>query len=126
MLYLFIRGLYGLYTLQIKNYKTSRDLDNLKYYQLSANSSTKRILKLYDIMKKQTILVCIAGTISISFWTSCVICNIIKFDGSDLTEELMCWIITIECICICLMFNYTNSYWKCCMKYGCCCICYRN
>ena len=96
LLYMFIKGLYSLFKQQVISYvyeiedqgsssyvsmdememdllSKSRTILNNSSEHRGSNLDVKRIKRLYNIMKKQTILVCIALGMSMVFWVSCII-----------------------------------------------------
>eukprot|EP01084_Bolivina_argentea_P265686 450449_1 len=77
-----------------------------------------RVISLKNIIKKQTILVCIALISSIIYWV------LSMFYPSMSLQS--CWDIIINASCIWLMFACTNPIWNFLSRYCCCHICYRD
>lgn len=74
---------------------------------------SQSLIKLYRLMKKQTLLVLLATMSTLIFWS---LANIMYFYGSFL--QVFVYIdISINCLCLWLMFAWNNHYYK---KY---CIC---
>ena len=80
--------------------------------------SAKRVIQMYNVMKKQTILTCIAiVSTSIYFiWTA------ITQDASWETG----WDLSINLICSWLMLSSSSMYWDWCKNKGLCRCCYFN
>ena len=106
------------------NQSMSRSIELvLDQYSRSNNSrhvkdSVKRIMDLYGLIKKQTILVVIAIVSSLSFSAATAIDhNLVVHFG---------WDLLIKGICVWLMLKVSDKYWNCCVKYGLCRCCYCN
>ena len=82
------------------------------------DNSVKQVIKMYNIMKKQTILICIAiVSTSIYFiWTGI----------SPLASWLLGWDFSINMICAWLMLSSSSLYWNWCRSKGLCKCCYLN
>ena len=75
-----------------------------------------RIMRLHNLMKKQTILVFIAIVSSITSWIAVGI-------DADIVQE-MGWDNAVNLICVWLMLDTSKGYWNICRKYGICFCCY--
>merc|ERR1712154_695250 len=80
--------------------------------------SIMRIIKIKNIMKKQTILVCIALMSSIIYWLVSIWYSPISIQSG--------WDIIINSLCIWLMFGSAENVWNWISRYICCHICYRD
>ena len=78
-----------------------------------------RIVELYHVMKKHTILICIAilSTWAYQLYLAIDIMNALRQFPYDAC---------INAICVWLILASSQKYWKCCTKYGCCICCYKN
>ena len=142
LLYMFIRGLWVLNKQMIKQFakdhvmeksitisQVSLDVDMVldKYSEQNCTSpkkesttictSAEQIVQLHILIKKTTILVCVA-MISAIVYHVCVVVDTfaIQLFGID---------VVINVLCVWLMCNSSLRYWKCCKKYGLYQICYR-
>ena len=77
----------------------------------------QRIMALHNLIKKQTILVCIAITGTITYF----ICTGIYFDFALESG----WDVLVNSICVWMMLDTSKVYWNACRKYGICSCCYR-
>ena len=77
----------------------------------------ERIVKLHNLIKKQTILV-----------VTVIITDITLGIASTMKPELTNlngWNIMVNAICVWLMIDTSKRYWNVCRRYGLCLICYR-
>ena len=74
------------------------------------------IFKLHDLIKKQSILVCIAILSSVTVWSLVAVVNYFFW--------WLVWDVSINTICVWLMLKSSRKYWICCGKYGVCACCY--
>ena len=142
LLYMFNRGLWLLNKEMLKGYMnehhahsnmpeshpmpihdiSSSTVESLKItvheYKSSGDSedAVKRIIMLYNLMKKQTILVCIAVLSTTLFLI------LSGFDGAFIYE--IGWDIVVNTICVWMMLSTSKRYWHCCKDHGCCKCCY--
>ena len=81
------------------------------------DASVVRIIRLYNLMKKQTILVCIpvVSMILLGIWTGIDSAAIYEFG----------WVLIINMICLWMMLSTSKRYWNLCKDYGCCVCCYQ-
>ena len=96
----------------LEQYKSQSDLK-----KASSNGSVKRIVKLHNLMKKQTILTVIANGSTILCWIFVVV--------QPLTLYVTAYDFMLNAICMWLTMPSSNKYWLCCTKYGLCYCCYR-
>ena len=80
------------------------------------DESLKRIIELYNLMKKQTILVCIAviSTTLLGFGAAMDLEAVKEFG----------WDFGLNVICVWMMLSTSKRYWNCCRDYGLCKCCY--
>ena len=76
----------------------------------------QRILSLHNLIKKQTILVCIATVSTILLWIGAAIYGAILLQGG--------WDTIVNSVCVWMMLDTSKRYWKICKKYGLCWCCY--
>ena len=77
----------------------------------------QRIVTLHNLIKKQTILVCVATGSTCCIWLGAL------FYG-DFTYENG-WDNCVNAICVWMMLDTSKKYWRICQKYGLCYWCYR-
>ena len=75
----------------------------------------QRIADLHDLIKKQTILVCIA------LCTDLIYIGIIFFEP---IEWMIGWLYFVNVICVWMMLGISKRYWICCKQYAFCYCCY--
>ena len=82
------------------------------------SSSKKSILRLHNLIKKQTILVCIATA------STCSLAVVSTLDAAGIA---VCgWDVMVNTLCVWLMMGIAKEYWNCCSRYGLCRCCYLN
>lgn len=89
-----------------------------KYGKRRVSAKTKRFIKLYNIMKKQSILLTIA-----------IISSTIFFVWTGFTAQavwLFQWDFCVNMVCTWLMLSSSEEYWNWCKTRGICWCCYRN
>jgi len=87
--------------------------------EIERMSSTKKsILRLHNLIKKQTILVCIALA------STTMLAVVSTLDGSGIA--ITGWDTTVNALCVWLMLGLSKQYWNCCSRYGLCHCCYLN
>ena len=79
----------------------------------------ERMVRLHNLIKKQTILVFIANVSTMSIWIGAVIYG----SGSFFWETG--WDNIVNSICVWMMLTESKRYWNFCRKYGLCWCCYR-
>eukprot|EP01084_Bolivina_argentea_P277931 474672_1 len=136
LLYMFIKGLYTLYSTLLNQHINEyinmdrcddvelNHVNRLKSLNIHSSSSRcekqsmMRVLSLKNIIKKQTILVCIALISSIVYW-------ILSLFYPSMTLQ-SCWDIMVNSSCIWLMFASAKPVWGFLSRYCCCRVCYRD
>ena len=138
LLYMFNRGLWLLNRDIMKGYiKTQQEyglgnhpipventstVENLRAtvdeYQTKGNKADAviRIIELYNLIKKQTILVCIAVISTTMFMI------LTALDGDFFYE--IGWDIVVNTVCVWMMLSTSKKYWNCCRDHGLCKCCY--
>lgn len=73
---------------------------------------------MYDMIKKQTILVFIAmvSWVIYGLWTT----------SNSVAGFAIGWVFSVDMICAWLMLSTSKRYWRCCKDYGLCKCCYCN
>eukprot|EP01084_Bolivina_argentea_P218474 370744_1 len=87
-------------------------------YNLFMRHDVEKLFALHDIIKKQTILTCIAILSSVTLW------SFIAYD--NVYFLLIPWDVSVNTICVWLMLKSSKHYWICCKRYGPCVCFYRN
>merc|ERR1712056_164365 len=85
--------------------------------QISVYSKDIReVGQLSAMVKRQSILLfgCICSSLITTAFAA------VSFEGT----ALICFDVSVNAVCIWLMFTESESVWHCCSRYGCCCICY--
>ena len=120
LLAMFSRGLYKIYHTQLTNHTSEfRGLqESVSSTDVVEKRSIQRVIKLRNIMKKQTILVCIALGTSILYWLVSVWWSPISTQSG--------WDIIVNSLCTWLMFGCAEKYWNWISRYICCHLCYRD
>ena len=99
---------------------TSNVLDNWSKQRSAARdqskSAVKRIVILHNLIKKQTIFVCLS---TVSTWVYTLTSVIDVMVGIGLG-----WDVIINAICIWMMLDTSKKYWMLCKNYGVCVCCY--
>ena len=102
------------------SHRTSEQLkivvEKYKSEGVNAADDVKRVVELYNLIKKQTILICIASFSTILLGIGFV------FDGRVVLE--FGWDLSINVICVWMMLSTSKKYWNCCKAYGLCKCCY--
>lgn len=80
------------------------------------STSKKSILRLHNLIKKQTILVCIA----VLSTTGLAVISTLDAAGIAVCG----WDVVVNALCVWLMLGLSKEYWYCCSRYGLCHICY--
>ena len=76
----------------------------------------QRIITLHNLIKKHTILVCIATVSTVILWMGFAVNFLIMIEFG--------WSIIINSICIWFMLDTSETYWGICKRYGLCLCCY--
>ena len=116
LLYMFVAGLYNIYKSLMNHYLDEHDVSRLDNFSGGDRHYILGILRLQNLMKKQTILVFIALISSLVYW------SLISFFPAMLIQSG--WDIVINVVCIWLMFGISTKHWNCLTKYLCCNACF--
>ena len=81
-----------------------------------SEQEVQNIVMLHNLIKKQTILVCVASVSTIIIW--------VRFAVNFFVGILMCWDEIVNVICVWLMLDTSKKYWNICKKHGICMCCY--
>eukprot|EP01083_Nonionella_stella_P011896 33727_1 len=118
LLFVFVKGLSALTTRLslVKNIEKPMVKLEQKKQTPVIDSDMEFIIQIRQLMKKQTILICITVCSSVLLWVfGLVHVSALRLIGFD---------VMINSICVWMTFKTSNTYWNCCRKYGCCCVCY--
>eukprot|EP01084_Bolivina_argentea_P218473 370743_1 len=138
LLYMFTSKLYLVHKDRIKyfveNHRNEESRQQMSYLSVAVVHDTikngteadksfmrydvERIYGLHDLIKKQTILTCIAILSSVTLW------SFIAYD--NVYFLLIPWDVSVNTICVWLMLKSSKHYWICCKRYGPCVCFYRN
>ena len=77
----------------------------------------QRIVSLHNLIKKQTILCCVATGSTCCIWFGTIFHEDFQFESG--------WDNCVNAICVWMMLDTSKKYWKMCQKYGFCYLCYR-
>ena len=80
-------------------------------------SEVQRIVRLHNLMKKQTILVFVAMCSTILFFVGNVVSKYLYREAG--------WDIVVNSICVWMMLDTSKMYWNFCKTWGLCACCYR-
>eukprot|EP01084_Bolivina_argentea_P266882 452842_1 len=78
----------------------------------------KRVVKMHNLIKKQSILVSISVVSSVLTWIMYIVMNKVWL--------LICWDVILSSICVWLTKSFSNKYWQFVKTYLCCKLCYFN
>ena len=87
-------------------------------YSMDNDYGLQRVIRMHNLIKKQTILVVIAIISSLLIWLLYICVNKVWLFTS--------WDVLLNTICIWFMFSFTKKYWNFAKRYCCCKICYFN
>merc|ERR1719295_728719 len=109
----------SLSTLKLRRQSTREEIERGQMRQIQKMSTTKKsILRLHNLIKKQTILVCIA----VGSTTGLAVVSTLDAAGIAVCG----WDVVVNTLCVWLMLGLSKEYWNCCSRYGVCHVCYRN
>merc|ERR1719216_457920 len=104
-------------TLKLQQKPSREEIERGQMAQIEQMSTTKKsILKLHNLIKKQTILVCIA----VGSTTGLAVVSTLDAAGIAVCG----WDTVVNALCAWLMLNVSRNYWICCSQYGLCRCCY--